>query len=116
MPVKQTELMKYLTESWLSLVGRLVACLFLVVLLPALILIALFIQRVAGSPIIVADQSPSGEGPRIRRRYRFRTTGRGSSVFHTVGRFLRSYSIDELPALWSVARGDIGLRGFFRLR
>ena len=107
--------MKLFKPFGLSLLDRFVGYVLLVVFLPALLLIALVIQQIAGSPIIVTDELPGRSGV-VVRRYRFRTTGRGASFFHAIGRFLRTFSLDELPGLWSVARGDISLRGFFRLR
>jgi sugar transferase EpsL len=100
---------------WLSLPERFVACVFLVVLLPTLLLIALLIHGTSGSPVIVVDELPGIRGA-IAHRLRFRTTGHGASFFHIMGRFLRAYSCDELPGLWSVARGDISLRDFLRLK
>ena len=108
--------MRLSTTFWSLLFERFVACVFLVVLLPTLLLIALLIHQTAGTPVIVTDELPSSDGAAARRCFRFRTTGRGASCFHTIGRFLRAYSIDELPGLWSVARGDIRLRYFLRLR
>ena len=110
----QLALMKEFTRFGLSLPDRFLACVLLVTLLPLLLLVALVIQLMAGDPVVVADELLSRDRNAIYRRYRFRTTGRGGSSFRAIGRFLRAYSLDEYPGLWSVVRGDIGLRDFIR--
>ena len=43
----------------------------------------------------------------IVHTYRFRTTGRGTAAFHSIGRFLRQWGIDEWPSFWNVLRGEM---------
>jgi lipopolysaccharide/colanic/teichoic acid biosynthesis glycosyltransferase len=108
--------MKLPTSFCLSLLERFVAGMFLVLLLPVLLLIALLIHQTGGSPVIVTVELPGGDGTTIRRSYRFRTTGRGTSFFPTIGRVLRLFTVDEFLGLWSVMLGHIRLRDFLRNR
>ena len=101
--------MKLDAQFWFSLPERLLACIFVVTALPSLLLIALLLGQIAGSPVLVTDEF------RVGRCCRFRTTGPGASCFHSVGRFLRRYSIDDWPGLWSIVRGDIRMRDFLRV-
>jgi lipopolysaccharide/colanic/teichoic acid biosynthesis glycosyltransferase len=92
----------------LGMFERVIALSMLVVLLPTLLLMTLFIQTNSDGPVFVADEMVAKDG-RLSRCYQFRTTGRGTAAFRYVGRFLRSYSIDDLPGLWSVACGGLRL-------
>ncbi|MBX6332488.1 MAG: sugar transferase [Gemmatimonadaceae bacterium] len=96
------------------------ALLALVVLSPLLALIALIVRVTMGAPVIFRQQRPGLNGE-LFTLYKFRTmcdarhedgTLRSDAERLTrVGRFLRSTSLDELPELINVVRGEMSLVG-----
>ena len=92
----------------------------LAVLLPLLLLIALLVRSRLGSPVIFAQRRPGRLG-RLFEIWKFRTM---TDVRDTegnlrpdaerltpLGRWLRATSLDELPELWNVVRGEMSLVG-----
>ena len=83
--------------------------------LPGLLIIGLALTAGTGeSPIFVQERV--GRHDRGFRLYKLRTlqvnaTGRRQRWLTRLGLRLRTYSIDELPPLWNVLRGDMSLVG-----
>jgi len=87
---------------------------------PLLAVIALAVRLIHGSPVLFT-QERAGMGGKTFRIYKLRTMtdARGPDGTHLpddqrltpFGRFLRSTSLDELPELWNVLRGDMSLVG-----
>src|SRR5690242_21795552 len=96
-----------------ALFERLVGLLCVIVFLPGLLLLALFLRTNSDDPVLLTDWFVGTSGRPVQS-FRFRTTGRGTAAFRVVGRFLRTYSLDELPGFWAVARGQCGLLDVLR--
>lgn len=97
-----------------------VATALLLVLSPVLIAIALLVWRSMGSPVLFKQVRPGLHG-RPFTMYKFRTMTeerdeKGQLLpdarrLTKLGQFLRSTSLDELPELFNVLRGEMSLVG-----
>ncbi|HEX8386483.1 MAG TPA: sugar transferase, partial [Rubricoccaceae bacterium] len=101
-------------------VDRALAAAALVVLAPVLGGVAVLVRRRLGSPVLFR-QARAGEGGRPFEIVKFRTmrdaTGAAGQPLPDAdrltpfGAWLRSTSLDELPELWNVLRGEMALVG-----
>jgi lipopolysaccharide/colanic/teichoic acid biosynthesis glycosyltransferase len=96
-----------------------VACAALIVSLPLQTVVAVLVRRKLGSPVLFRQERP-GKGERIFTLIKFRTMLEPNLASGLVtdeermtsfGAFLRSSSLDELPTLWNVVKGDMSLVG-----
>jgi len=92
----------------------------IIALSPVLLLIACLVRIKLGSPVIFKQQRP-GLNERIFTLYKFRTmtderNERGELLpdearLTDFGKFLRSTSLDELPELFNILKGDMSIVG-----
>jgi len=88
--------------------------------LPILIVTALLVRWKLGSPVFFRQLRPGHRG-KLFTLYKFRTMRNDTDAegnplpddqrLTRLGRFLRGTSLDELPELWNVLRGDMSLVG-----
>jgi len=92
----------------------------IIVLSPIFLIVALLVKIKLGSPVIFKQQRP-GLNEKIFTMYKFRTMTderdeNGELLPDSVrltkfGRFLRSTSLDELPELFNILKGDMSIVG-----
>lgn len=126
--------MSFRVQQFFKRVFDVVASATLLVLLsPLLLFIALAIRLSSGSPVLF-EWNVAGKDGKPLRSYKFRTMVHNADqlkpqlldrnemrgpVFKMkddpritpIGRVLRKHSLDELPQLWSVLKGDMSLVG-----
>ncbi len=92
----------------------------IIVLSPVLLVVAFLVRMKLGSPILFTQERPGRDG-RIFKLYKFRTMlppkdgitdpKRDAERLTPFGKKLRATSLDELPELFNILKGDMAMVG-----
>lgn len=106
-----------MVKRLLDLIGASIA---LLLLSPVMVIVAWQVRRDMGSPVLFRQTRP-GLGGLPFQMIKFRTMRDATDANGTMlpdadrltplGRFLRASSLDEVPELWNVVRGDMSMVG-----
>lgn len=123
-PLLSTSLRDVLSKMYRKYFKRIfdIVCslLALIVLSPVLLITALLVRIKLGSPVLFKQKRP-GLNEKIFTLYKFRTMtdqkdDQGNLLPDEIrltkfGKMLRSTSLDELPELWNILKGDMSVVG-----
>lgn len=108
---------KNFIKRWIDVVLSLIA---LVVLSPVIFIVSILVRKRLGKPIIFKQKRP-GKNEKIFEMYKFRTMTDKKDVkgnllpdekrLTAFGKKLRSTSLDELPELINILKGDMSIVG-----
>ena len=92
----------------------------IVVLSPIIIIVAILVKIKLGSPVIFTQERP-GKNEKIFKMYKFRSMTSESDEYGNLlpdekrltkfGKALRATSLDELPELFNILKGDMSIVG-----
>lgn len=98
----------------------LLALIAIILLLPVLIILAIVVRIFIGSPILFKQRRP-GLKEKLFTIYKFRTMSEQKNAqgellpdaerLNKIGKFLRATSLDELPELFNILRGNMSIVG-----
>ena len=102
------------------LIDLLLSGMALIVLSPVYLILAILVRKQLGSPVIFSQQRP-GRNEKIFQMYKFRSMtderdAEGNLLpdeyrLPDFGKKLRATSLDELPELWNIFKGDMSIVG-----
>ena len=107
-------------QDFKRLFDLVISLLMLILLSPVMLVIAILVRARLGKPVLFSQERPGRHG-RLFRLYKFRTMrdlfdAEGKTLpdeerLTPFGRFLRASSLDELPELFNVMKGEMSLVG-----
>ena len=103
-----------------TIADRLVAALALLILSPLILIVAIAVRLQMGAPILFTQDRPGKDG-KVFQFCKFRTMTNAKNSdgellsdderLTKIGKLLRKTSLDELPQLWHVLKGEMSIVG-----